>query len=547
MQKATPTESPVVRTTRDGKSADRLRTVAAHIAQLALEGCAGAECLVGWQRSADSGEVRLPADIRHDALLDRLLAISLRANPGRNVNPAIDSETPAITILGPDDLAPLLHPYRNGDEPNVSVIAIGRSAKASAHVLLTASAPVSRSTISSAAGLGLQAMLNRLEAESDRDAADFWRDRATLNGAKLAEIVRVAKTSAADEQALEARVTVARRLRSANRFNGLGSIITGDGPFAAWIIALTDKEEWRVAAASGVLAPSAPFKRESALKACYERRATMVRAIGSVGVAVYAEDRLFARFAAYLCVPFDNGAVALAARDPIDQAAVERAEKLIARLNPLIRSWMLEAEMVRLRALVRNLALRMYGAAETERARIARDLHDHQAQLMAAARNAIEAGPDEARAIFKQVDEALRLRIRELRPATLGRTALSEALRYELRRLGEAGIKGRLLHPDQMDKLTRALQQLCYQVAREALANVIRHAGASRVAIDVVKQGSRVRLSIRDNGRGIPAASATPGVGLKGLRERVELMGGKLRVESRPGATRLIAELTEPA
>jgi signal transduction histidine kinase len=174
-------------------------------------------------------------------------------------------------------------------------------------------------------------------------------------------------------------------------------------------------------------------------------------------------------------------------------------------------------------------------------------MNDHQAQLMAAARNAIEVGPDEARAIFKQIDEALRLRIRELRPATLGRTPLSEALRYELRRLGDAGIKGRLVHPDQMDKLTRTLQQLCYQVAREALANVIRHAGASRVAIDVVKQGSRVRLSILDNGRGIPAASATGGVGLKGLRERVELMGGKLRVESRPGATRLIAELTEPA
>lgn len=165
---------------------------------------------------------------------------------------------------------------------------------------------------------------------------------------------------------------------------------------------------------------------------------------------------------------------------------------------------------------------------------------------MAAARIAIEAGPDEARSVFKQVEEALRLRVRELRPATLGRTPLAEALRYELRRLGEAGIKGRLLHQDRMNLLTRTLQQLCYQVAREALANVIRHAGASSVTIDVVKQGSRVRLSIRDNGRGIDAASASGGIGLKGLRERIELMGGKLKVESRPGTTKLIVELTEP-
>ena len=165
---------------------------------------------------------------------------------------------------------------------------------------------------------------------------------------------------------------------------------------------------------------------------------------------------------------------------------------------------------------------------------------------MAAARIALEAGPDEARAIFKQIDEALRLRVRELRPASLGRTPLAEALRYELRRLAEAAIKGRLLHADQMSRLTRPLQELCYQVAREALANVVRHAGATRVSIEVVKRGGRVRLAIRDNGRGLPAASATGGVGLKGLRERVELMGGKLRLESRPGATSLIAELTEP-
>jgi signal transduction histidine kinase len=404
-------------------------------------------------------------------------------------------------------------------------------------------------------------MLNHLRAEREREARNFWREHASTNTSKMAELARAAKAAAASAKALESNLAAARRLSSANRFNGLGAIIAATGPFAAWIIALVDQGAWRVAAASGVLAPSAPLKQASALAACFERRASIVRASENRRTAVYtdslrkkdcrvvddryAEDRLFARFAGYLCVPFEGGAAALAAGEPIDRAAIERIESLIAQLNPLIRSWLLETETTRLRALVRNLALRMYAAAESERARIARDLHDHQAQLMSAARVAIEAGPDEARAIFKQVDEALRLRVRELRPATLGRTSLADALRYELRRLGEAGIKSRLLNPDQMNRLTRPLQQLCYQVAREALANVIRHAGASRVAISVVKQGSRVRLSIRDNGRGIPAASATGGIGLKGLRERIELMGGKLKVESRPGATSLIAELTE--
>ena len=356
---------------------------------------------------------------------------------------------------------------------------------------------------------------------------------------------RLAKTSAAEARALDAAAAAAQRLGRRDRLERVGAMFAGSGPFTAWIIALVDREVWRVAALSGVAA-SGSLAPDSALAACYQRQATILRTSENPASRAYAEDRLFEGFANYLCVPFEGGAVALAARETIDQMTIERVEGLAGRLNPWLRSWLLEAETVRLRALVRNLALRMYGAAETERARIARDLHDHQAQLMAAARIAIEAGPDEARAILKQVDEALRLRVRELRPAMLGRTSLAEGLRYELRRLAEAGIKGRLIHADQMNSLTRALQQLCYQVAREALANVIRHAGASRVAIDVVKQGSRVRLSIRDNGRGVPAVSATGGIGLKGLRERVELMGGKLKMESRPGATRLIVDLTEP-
>lgn len=134
--------------------------------------------------------------------------------------------------------------------------------------------------------------------------------------------------------------------------------------------------------------------------------------------------------------------------------------------------------------------------------------------------------------------------MRELRPATLGRSSLAEALRYELRRLGDTGVRGRLARADLMDALTRPVQQLCYQVAREALSNVIRHSGASRVEISVEKRGSRVRLSILDNGKGI--AKSSSGMGLSGLVERLELMGGRLRIESKPGSTRLVADIPEP-
>jgi signal transduction histidine kinase len=98
-----------------------------------------------------------------------------------------------------------------------------------------------------------------------------------------------------------------------------------------------------------------------------------------------------------------------------------------------------------------------------------------------------------------------------------------------------------------MNALTRPVQQVCYQVAREALANVLRHAGASRVEIAIEKSGERVRLSILDNGKGMGNATGRGGLGLNGLSERLELMGGRLRVESKAGSTRLVAEIPEPA
>ncbi len=76
---------------------------------------------------------------------------------------------------------------------------------------------------------------------------------------------------------------------------------------------------------------------------------------------------------------------------------------------------------------------------------------------------------------------------------------------------------------------------------------MIRHARASRVEIVIEKRGERVQLSILDNGKGIADAAGRGGSGLNGLIERLELMGGRLRIESKPGSTRLVAEIPEPA
>ena len=390
-------------------------------------------------------------------------------------------------------------------------------------------------------------MLGTRIADSSRD---FWRQRTGESIERLHDTRAEAAAASSEHTRLDRAAAAAAKLRSRHRFAGLASLFAKLGPFDAWIIAIAEDEILRVVDASGVLAPAAHLdvgnSRNSALNECLLRQSPIVRAIRPAVHTAFDEDRIFARLGYYVCVPFESGAIALGAHTVPEAAAVARIETFAARVKPLIAQWLLEAETDRLRRLVRNLGLRMFSAIDSERARIARDLHDHQAQLLAAARIGIEAGPDEARGIFKQLEDALRLRVRELKPPTLGRSTLAEGLRYELRRLTDAGLKGRLIHAETMSALTRPVQQVCYQVAREALANVLRHAGANRVEIGIEKHGEKVTLTILDNGRGIGAAASRGGIGLSGLRERLELMGGRLRVESKPGATRLVAEIPEP-
>ena len=93
-----------------------------------------------------------------------------------------------------------------------------------------------------------------------------------------------------------------------------------------------------------------------------------------------------------------------------------------------------------------------------------------------------------------------------------------------------------------MDRLPESVEVGLYFVCSEALANVAKHAGASRASIDLREDSGRVSVAIADDGVG--GASASGGSGLRGLADRVEALGGSLAVESSPGAgTRVVAEL----
>ena len=199
-------------------------------------------------------------------------------------------------------------------------------------------------------------------------------------------------------------------------------------------------------------------------------------------------------------------------------------------------------ELARMAALVRTLGERMFRAVDSERARIARDLHDDHAQIIAAAKLALDADRAAARSILTRLETQLRARIRNLKPAALGGRSLAVALRAELQRLKDAGLKTRLVGAAVIRRIPPAVQQACYHAAREAVSNILRHARAARAEARLEHCGALVRLTISDDGAGAKSADSD-GIGLNGLAERLELIGGTIQFTSRPGATRLVVEI----
>jgi signal transduction histidine kinase len=380
------------------------------------------------------------------------------------------------------------------------------------------------------------------QAESVAASRDFWRRRALELGEKVKWLENARSHETSSEREIELAFAAASGLEAGDRFAGLGSLMAEAGGFSAWVVAALKNGKLELTAASLGTALLPALDAGSALRDCFDRQASTLRARHSVSAQIYHEDRLFTQFHAYLCLPFTSGAVALAARVDIDSGARAHAERLAARLDPLVTIWTLEAQMARQRELIRTLGLRMAGAIDAERARLARDLHDDQAQLLAAARLALESNKDEARSIFRQLEAELRRRVRELRPV-LSDLTLEEALHAEAERLARAGIDVRTLRLDSHG-LPRPIQQVCYQVAREAFANVLRHSGADAIEVTLERQNRLVRLRIAGNGRGI-SPEQRRGTGLKGLKERIEILGGRLLIASRRGATELVAEIPE--
>lgn len=178
-----------------------------------------------------------------------------------------------------------------------------------------------------------------------------------------------------------------------------------------------------------------------------------------------------------------------------------------------------------------------------ERARIARELHDGAGQSLAAARLHLMAGSIEGatKALDAAADE-LRRAVDELRPPGLEGTDLAGGLRELAATVAAASpLKVELELPGASPRLPPAVEHAAYRIAQEAVANVIRHAGASRLRLALQVEPEALDLQVADDGRGI--RGAPEGRGIEGMRERARELGGTLTVRAGARGTLVTARI----
>jgi two-component system NarL family sensor kinase len=204
-----------------------------------------------------------------------------------------------------------------------------------------------------------------------------------------------------------------------------------------------------------------------------------------------------------------------------------------------------------------HLARSVWRVQEDERRRLAHELHDGVGHsltalihLVSQASAALAERPDEARERLDRARNVAQATLQEtralsrlLRPQILDDLGLEAALRWLARSFhDDHRIAVSLEFDDPFPDVDGDLSTLVFRVTQESLSNIAKHANAHRIEIALGVHAFHLRLSIRDDGRGCDAAAAMSAgsegrsSGLGGMRDRVRLFGGTLRVDSEPDA-----------
>lgn len=199
----------------------------------------------------------------------------------------------------------------------------------------------------------------------------------------------------------------------------------------------------------------------------------------------------------------------------------------------------------------RSFASRLITAQDEERAAIARELHDDIVQRVISTASDLRRSDGTSLVVMAskldRLADDLRGMARGMHPSVVDHVALHDALGELVRMMEEReGVRVEY-RSDVNDRVLPVPMRLSmYRVAQEALSNVARHAEVDRVEMLLRNEADTLRLEVIDKGRGFAtsAIAGGPGIGLSSMRERLEALGGTLRVISEPGhGTRIVAIL----
>jgi signal transduction histidine kinase len=202
-----------------------------------------------------------------------------------------------------------------------------------------------------------------------------------------------------------------------------------------------------------------------------------------------------------------------------------------------------------------ELSARLLHLQDEERRRIARELHDSVGQTLAAlSMNLAAVGADierlaktattiaDSTALVNDMSSDIRTISYLLHPPLLDEAGLSSALSWYIKGFSERSkIDVDLQMPEDFGRLSRDLETAVFRVVQECLTNIHRHSGSPTARIVVAHADGYVRVEVEDRGRGIPSQkhaeitsspSGTPGVGIRGMRERLRQLGGTLEIHS---------------
>lgn len=234
---------------------------------------------------------------------------------------------------------------------------------------------------------------------------------------------------------------------------------------------------------------------------------------------------------------------------PLTSEEIALVEAIGGLVGVALENAALQERMTAQQDRLRALASGILQAREEEARRIAHELHDEAGQLLASVHIALDelatqiperAGTCRAlHTLLDRVEGQLRRLSRELRPSILDDLGLAPALEWLAQGVGErTGLAISVMAPGK--RLPAVVETAIYRVVQEALTNAARHARATRVQVEVQLAGPAVRGTIQDDGQGFDVDAALDrrgdrGLGLIGMRERLDALGGTLSIVSGRG------------